>query len=62
MNKNSKNIIVNCCYRPPNGKINPFRKHMKHIFNKLLKENRKIFFVGDFNLNSLDYSTNTKVR
>ena len=62
INKNSKNIIVNCCYRPPNGKITPFKKHIHDILNKLLKENKKIFFVGDFNINSLDYSTNTKVK
>ena len=27
----------------------------------MLKENKKIFFVGDFNINSPGYSTNSKV-
>ena len=62
LNKNSKNIIVSTCYRPPNTKITPLKKHITHVFNKLLKENKKIFFVGDLNINSLDYSTNTKVK
>ena len=52
---------MSTCYRPPNTKITPLKKHITHVFNKLLKENKKIFFVGDFNINSLDYSTNTKV-
>ena len=62
INKNTKNIIVNTCYRPPNSKIKPLKNHINHIFASMLKENKKIFFVGDFNINSLDYSTNSKVK
>ena len=62
INKNTTNIIINTCYRAPNSKITPLKKHITHIFNKLLKANKKIFFVGDFNINSLDYSTNSKVK
>ena len=28
----------------------------------LCKKNQKIFFVGDFNINSLDYANNSKVK
>ena len=61
INKNTKNIIVNTCYRPPNSKFKPLKNHINHIFASILKENKKIFVVGDFNINSLDYSTNSKV-
>ena len=63
MHKNSKNIIVNTCYRPPNANIKPLNKaHITKILNSLCKKNQKIFFVGDFNINSLDYANNSKVK
>ena len=62
INKRCKNIIVNTCYRPPNAKITPFKIHITSIFQRLSKENKKVFFIGDFNMNSLDYTTNDKVR
>ena len=43
LNKNSNNIIVSTCYRPPSTKITPLKKHITHVFNKLLKEKKKIF-------------------
>ena len=62
MHKNSKNIIVNTCYRPPNANIKPLKAHITKILNSLCKKNQKIFFVGDFNINSLDYANNSKVK
>ena len=62
MNKTTKNIIVSTCYRPPAAKIKPFKQHLIHIFEKLARENKKLFIVGDFNINSLNYSTNSKVK
>ena len=55
INKN-KNIIVSTCYRPPAGKIKQFKKHITHIFDKITRENKKLFMVGDFNINSLSYA------
>ena len=62
INKNTKNIIVNNCYRLPGGKVRPLKKQIRNAFQKLYRENKKVFMVGNFNLNSLDYSTNTKVK
>ena len=62
INKTTKNIIVNACYRPPNAKIKPFKTHATKILNALHKKNQKKFFVGDFNINSLDYDSNSKVK
>ena len=62
INKTTKNIIVSTCYRPPAAKIKPFKQHLTHIFEKLARENKKLFIVGDFNINSLNYSTNSKVK
>ena len=62
INKNTKNIIINNCYRPLGGKVRPLKKQIRNVFQKLYRENKMVFIVGDFNLNSLDYSTNTKVK
>ena len=61
-NKKHKNIIVNTLYRPPTGKINPFQSFLKDIIAKNYKTSKKIYLIGDFNLNVLDYETNTKVK
>ena len=62
INKQRKNIIVNTCYRPPGSKVKPFKKHVASVFNQVKRENKKMFFVGDLNINSLDYSSNSVVR
>ena len=62
INKNSRNIVINNCYRPPGGRVNPLKKHITCVFEKLSRENKKVFMVGDFNMNSLDYSANAKVK
>ena len=62
INKRTKNTIINTCYRPPGAKIKPFKKQLTHVFEKLFRENKILFIVRDFNVNSLDYSTNTKVK
>ena len=62
INKQRKNIIVNTCYRPPGSKVKPFKKHVASVFNQVKRENKKKIFVGDLNINSLDYSSNSVVR
>ena len=62
INKNSKNIIVSTCYRPPNGKWKEFKQYLNTFFSTFVKEKKKKFFVGDFNINSLDYPKNNQVK
>ena len=62
INKSTKNILISAFYRPPNGKMKSFKAHIKHIFERNLHKNQKMFFLGDYNLNCLDYEKNTKVR
>ena len=49
-------------YRPPNGKIKEFKTHMRLILERTARANKNIFFAGDYNLNCLDYNSNSKVR
>ena len=61
-NKNKKNIIVCTTYRPPNGKLKPFKQFFTNLMNKNKKSNKTMYLVGDFNLNVLDFETNRKVK
>ena len=46
---------------PPASKIKPFKKHLKAFFEKTQRQNKKLFILGDFNVNSLHYTKNTVV-
>ena len=52
INKKRKNIIVHVLYRPPCGKIKPFKKYLKNTFLK----NKSAC------LNVLDYKINKKIQ
>ena len=61
-NKNSKNLLITCCYRPPSGAIKGLNSYLENIFKKANTENKLCFVVGDFNLNCLDYNENLEIR
>ena len=61
-NRNSKNIVLSGIYRPPRGNINSFKDHLKTIMSKNSLTNKHVFITGDFNINSLDYSSNEHVK
>ena len=62
LNRTTKNIIVNLLYRPPAGKIKPFKSVIKQLLRTNEKTRKSVYLIGDFNLNVLDYETNTKVK
>ena len=39
-NKNSKNFIITCCYRPPSGAIKSFNSFLENVFKKANTENK----------------------
>ncbi|XP_065664776.1 uncharacterized protein LOC136086406 [Hydra vulgaris] len=59
----SKNILVSTCYRPPEGDLFKFSNHLKQIFIKNNNEQKKIFCIGDINIDCLQYDkhANTKL-
>ena len=58
IDKNSRNIVINNFYRPQGGRVNLLKINIAYLFEKLSSENKKVFMVEDFNMNSLDYSAN----
>ena len=60
LDKNAKNIIVLCIYRPPRGDSHKFLNEIKTVIYK--NHEKPLFLVGDLNINSLDYWKNPNVR
>ena len=56
--KNSKNLIITCCYRPPGGAIKGLNSFLGNVFKKANTGNKLCFVAGDFNLNCSDYNKN----
>ena len=58
INTNNKNIVVDCVYRHPSMDANEFNEHYLSIFNEkcLLKKNKEIILMGNFNINLLRYN------
>ena len=55
-NPKKTNIIVGCIYKHPNMNINEFNDdYLNELLDKLSKENKTMFLLGDFNINLLNY-------
>ena len=61
-NKDSKNLLITCCYRPPRGVIKGLNSFLGNIFKNFNTENKLCFIACDFNLNCLDYNENLEIR
>ena len=59
-NKNKKNIIVGCIYCHPVMDLDEFNnEYFDLLMEKLLKEDKKLFLLGDFNIDLLKVETDT---
>ena len=55
-NHKKTNIVIECIYKHPNLNINEFSDNYPiELVDKLSKENKSIFLLGDFNINLLNY-------
>ena len=52
---NEKNIVVGVIYRPPNTNVDAFMSKHCEIVEKLSRENKLFYLMGDFNLNLLNH-------
>ena len=55
-----KDIIVGVIHRPANKDIDIFNNHMKLLLDKLQKDNKLCYILGDMNINILNQETHTK--
>ena len=49
--KPQKNIIVGVIYRPPEYNIDIFLSEFNVLLDKIAKENKSCYLMGDFNIN-----------
>ena len=54
-----QNKLVGMTYRRPSCNVNVFNAEMKKIYNKISRENKKIYSMGDFNINLFNNETHT---
>ena len=57
MNHKSKKIICSCIYRHPASDPVKLFQYLEQILDKLSRENKLVFLLGDFNINLLNYHT-----
>ena len=57
LSKKDKNTLCCCAYRHPNTDGQAFSDFINNTMQKIIKERKNIFFMGDFNLNLLNYET-----
>ena len=50
-----KNIVVGTVYRPPNQRVNDFLSKNNELLEKISRENKICFLMGDFNLNLINF-------
>ena len=48
------NIVIGCIYKQPNTVVLEFNNHRNQMLEKVSKEQKQIFFLGDFNINLLN--------
>ena len=56
-NIKDKNILSCCAYGHPNTDVKKFNDHIDQIMQKISKENKLLFLMGDFNVNLLNYES-----
>ena len=50
-----KNVIVGVLYRPPDSNLNEFLSDLDHVLEKITKESKLVFLMGDWNLNLINH-------
>ena len=58
--KNEKNLLFCCVYRHPNSNIESLTFHLNDILLKVTQSNKLAFIMGDFNVNLLNYNSDTQ--
>ena len=48
--KNSSNILLSCCYKPPKGDNDILSMFLKQVFKKSTAEKKPYYLIGDLNI------------
>ena len=61
INKEGKNIIIGCIYRHPSMNLEEFNDKTSEMLEKVRKENKQIYLMGDFNIDLLKIESDTNI-
>ena len=57
LNPKKSNIIIGCIYKHPSMDLNDFNtNYLNNLLDKVSKEQKSVFLLGDFNVNLLNYN------
>ena len=57
LNPKKSNIIIGCIYKHPSMDLNDFNtNYLNNLLDKVSKEQKSVFLLGDFNINLLNYN------
>ena len=59
---NSRNILCGVYYRHPSSKLDIFLDDLESTLNKIHRENKYCIIMGDFNINLLNFETNSSTN
>ena len=62
ISKESKNMLLSCCYRPHKGIAENLTAYLTSIFERVQTKKKKSFIIGDFNLNCLSYNEDSNIK
>lgn len=62
LNDKTKNIIVGVIYRPPKSNINDFIEKFELSIEKINKEKKECYFMGNYNLDLLKSESNNLIN
>ena len=54
-----KYSLLLCIHRHPDTDVEEFKDHLEKVFQKISKENKLIYLMGDFNFDLPNYETDT---
>ena len=61
-NHKTKKFLFCCLYRHPSSDVFPFLDHLTSVLQKVQKENKTLFIMGDFNINLLNYDSHSEAN
>ena len=61
INTEKVNIFVGCIYRHLSRDFIEFDNHLNQMLEKVSKERKQFFLLGDFNINLLNYNVHQPV-
>ena len=61
-NHKAKNFLCCCLYRHPSSDLSSFINYLTSTLQKVQKENKVLFIMGDFNINLFNYDSHTETN